>query len=104
MTPARGEVWWHEPPHRKSRPVLVITRNEAIDVLNRLLVVPTTTSVRDIPTHVHLDESDGMPHACALVLDNTFSPDKASLTRRITKLGPGKMDQVCRALNAAVSC
>lgn len=53
MSPARGEVWWHESLHRKPRPVLVITRDEATDVLNRLLVVPTTTSVRDIPTHVH---------------------------------------------------
>lgn len=60
--------------------------------------------MRDIPTHVPLDESDGMPHACALALDNTFSPRKALLTRRITKLGPERMDEVCRALTAATSC
>ncbi len=104
MTPARGEVWWHDSPYRKRRPVLVITRDEAIGALNRVLAVPTTTTARDIPTHVHLDESDGMPHACALALDNTFSPRKALLTERVTTLDPAKMASVCRALNAAAGC
>lgn len=104
MSPAHGEVWWHERPHRKPRPVLVLTREQAINVLNRVVVVPATRSAREIPTHVHLDESNGMPHACALALDNTFSPRKALLTRRITKLGVERMDEVCRALNTAVGC
>jgi mRNA-degrading endonuclease toxin of MazEF toxin-antitoxin module len=26
----RGEVWWHEPPDDKRRPVLILTRAEAI--------------------------------------------------------------------------
>ncbi len=104
LRPSRGEVWWHERPERKARPVLVITRNEAIDVLNRLLVVPATRTVRDIPTHVQLDEGDGMPYSCALALDNTFSPLKALLTERITTLTPGRMDEVCRALARATSC
>ena len=105
MNPARGEVWLLERSNRKPRSVLVLTRDEAIGVLNRVLVVPSTTrGARDIPTHVHLDESDGMREPCALALDNTFAPRKALLTRRITKLGPEKMDAVCRALVAATSC
>ena len=27
----RGEVWWHEPPDSKRRPVLILTRDEAVD-------------------------------------------------------------------------
>lgn len=105
MSPARGEVWLYERPDRKPRPVLVLTRDEAIGVLNRVLVAPTTTSgARDIPTHVWIDESDGMQESCALALDNTFAARKGVLTHRITALGPAKMDEVCRALNAATGC
>lgn len=104
MNPARGEVWLYERPAHKSRPVLVLTREEAIGVLDRVLVVPATRSVRDIPTHVRLDESDGMREPCALTLDNTFAPRKALLTHRITTLSPEKMDKICRALAVATSC
>jgi mRNA-degrading endonuclease toxin of MazEF toxin-antitoxin module len=41
---------------------------------------------------------------CALALDNTFPPSKALLTRRIAKLGPEKMAEVCRALRIATAC
>ena len=104
MSPARGEVWLYERPDRMSRPVLVLTRPEAIDTLSRILVVPATRSVRDIPTHVHLDESDGMREPCALALDNTFAARKALLTTRIAELGPQKMNEVCQALRMAAAC
>lgn len=84
--------------------MLVLTRDEAIDVLNRVLAVPLTRSVRDIPTHVHLDESDGMREPCALALDNTGPIAKGHLTRRIATLGPARMDEVCRALSMATGC
>jgi mRNA-degrading endonuclease toxin of MazEF toxin-antitoxin module len=32
----RGEVWWHEPPDSKRRPVLILTRDEAVDLDNTL--------------------------------------------------------------------
>jgi mRNA interferase MazF len=104
VNPTRGEVWLYERPDRKPRPVLVVTRAEAIDSLSRILVVPATRSVRNIPTHVHLDESDGMREPCALALDNIFAPRKALLTQRIAKLGPERMAEVCRALRMATSC
>ena len=104
MNPTRGEVWLYERPDRKSRPVLVLTRPEAIDSLSRILVVPATRSIRDIPTHVHLDERDGMREPCVLALDNTFAARKALLTTRIAELGPQKMNEVCQALRTAAAC
>ena len=35
---ARGELWWLETPDEKGRPVLVISRDEAIGVLRRVMV------------------------------------------------------------------
>jgi mRNA-degrading endonuclease toxin of MazEF toxin-antitoxin module len=84
--------------------MLVLTRNEAIAVLNRVIAVPVTRSLRDIATHVPLDRSDGMREPCALALDNLGPILKGHLTKRITTLGPERMSEVCRALAAAVAC
>jgi mRNA interferase MazF len=104
MSPTRGEVWWHEPPDAKPRPVVILTRDGAIDVLNVLIVAPATRNTRDIPTHVYLDKSDGMQGPCALSLDNISTVPKGYLTRRITALAPHRLTEICRALSAAVSC
>jgi mRNA-degrading endonuclease toxin of MazEF toxin-antitoxin module len=99
----RGEVWWSEHPIAGRRPTLILTR-EAIEQLSEILIVPATRSAREIPTHVHLDESDGMPWPCALTLDTTGPLARGLFIELITTLGPEKMDQVCRALNYATSC
>jgi mRNA interferase MazF len=104
LSPSRGEVWWYHRPDGQPRPVLVITRNEAIDKLNEILVVPATRTVRGIETEIAIDRDDGMPDACALSLDNTFLARKSLLTERITTLGPDKLHRVCTALSAAVAC
>ena len=73
-------------------------------VLNQVLAVPATRTIRSIPTEVPLDESDGMPAACVLSLDNVSLIRPAFLTERITALGPATMEAVCRALGVAAAC
>lgn len=101
---ARGEVWWYEHPGRDRRPHLVLTRDGAVAVLNQVLAVPATRTVRHIPTEVALDESDGMPVPCVLSLDNTTLIRPALCTERITRLGPARLQEVCRALAIATAC
>jgi mRNA interferase MazF len=100
----RGEVWWYEQPDEKPRPALILTRDEAMTKLRRIIAVPTTRTVRGIATEVGLTVEDGMPWPCALTLDNTFLARKALLTGQITMLGPERMYEVCRALAYATSC
>jgi mRNA interferase MazF len=100
----RGEVWWHEPPDRKARPVLILTRDEAIEGVFDLMAVPATKTIRGIPTEVEIGAADGMPIECALALDNTFSAQKVYFTTRITTLDSARMHRVCRALAYATSC
>jgi mRNA interferase MazF len=100
----RGEVWWYEYPEDKPRPALILSHDQAIARHHSVIAAPATSTVRGWDTEVALDKDDGMPQPCVLVLDNTFAARKALLTKRITKLGPEKMDQVCRALNTAVGC
>lgn len=103
--PARGEVWLHERPDRKARPVVVLTRDEAIGGLNKILVAPTTGTVRGLRTEVHVGPEDGLRQAGVLNLDNTFLAHKRYLTRRIAeRVGPHKMHEVCTALDKATGC
>jgi mRNA interferase MazF len=102
--PRRGEVWWVEVPDAGRRPALVMTRDAAIPMLNRLIVAPATRTIRNIPTEVILDAEDGMPAECVLSLDNLAVVAKSSLNGRITTLAPTRMADVCAALTAAIAC
>lgn len=82
----------------------MLTRQEAIRVRRRVVVVPATRRIRDIPTEVILSEEDGMPGRCALSLDNVTTLPKALLTERISRLRGERMVEVCRALGVATAC
>ena len=100
----RGEVWWADVPGDKPRPVLILTRERFIPRLTSLLVAPVTTSVRDIPTEVVLDRSDGMPVRCAANFDNTFTIGTVRLSERITTLTAERMEAACSAYRFAAGC
>jgi mRNA interferase MazF len=102
--PNRGEVWWMEHPEFGQHPACILTRQAAIPVLRTLLVAPATTQVRGIPTEVRLGPEDGVPWECVLTLDNVGPVRKALLTKRITRLGPVKLAELCAALNLAAGC
>ncbi|OWY60461.1 hypothetical protein B7486_69065 [cyanobacterium TDX16] len=99
----RGEVWWYEAEAGR-RPYLVLTRTEAVPVLNQVLAVPATRTVRGIPTEVPLDEGDGMPQSCVLTLDNISLIRPTRCSERITVLSPARMAEVCEALHRATAC
>jgi mRNA interferase MazF len=101
---ARGEIWWYEHPRAGRRPFLILTRTEAVAVLNQVLAVPATTTVRHIPTEVALGRRDGMPKACVLSLDNLALIRPALCTKRITTLSADQLSAVCEALRHATAC
>lgn len=101
---ARGDVWWYEDPRAGRRPFLILTRNEAIPVLNQLLAVPATRTIRRIPTEVPLGPEDGMPAECVLSLDNVTLVRPALCTLLITHLGERRMAEVCEAFSRATAC
>lgn len=100
----RGEVWWHEPPDAKRRPVLILSREETIGVVYDLIVCPATGTIRGLDTEVELGTEDGMPRSCVVNLANATSAEKAMLTQSVTTLSPAKMGEVCRALEVATGC
>jgi len=67
----RGEIRWYtfRPPDKR-RPVLVLTRDEVVNALSEIVVLPATRTVRGLETEVILHEDGGMPAECALNFDH----------------------------------
>jgi len=97
-------VWWYEDPRAGRRPFLILTRDEVIPLLNQVLAVPATRTIRDIPTEVSLGPDDGMPDDCVLTLDNVTLVRPSLCTARITRLNEATMERVCEALARATGC
>ena len=100
----RGDICWYAfTPPDKRRPVLLLTRDSAIPVLNAITIAPITSTVRNIPTEVVLTRDDGMPAVCAANFDNLQTVPKHRLGERITRLRAGRLDEVAKALSFALA-
>ena len=100
--PRQGEVWWAE-TEDKRRPVLVVTRSEAVPVLTGIVVAPVSCTIRDIPTEVQLGEAEGLPVECVASFDNMQRIRRSALAERVGDLGP-RRQQICAALRALADC
>jgi mRNA interferase MazF len=100
--PGQGEIWWAESEDMR-RPVLVVTRSEAVQVLTGIVVAPVTRTVRGIPTEIALGDTEGLPTECAATFDNLQRIRRSALTERIGALGI-RRDQICAALSALADC
>lgn len=102
VTPAQGDIWWAE-AEDKRRPVLVVTRTEAIPVLSWIVVAPITRTIRHIPTEVPLDVEEGLPEPCVAAFDNLQPIRKTFLTGYVGSLSP-RRQEICAALAAMSDC
>jgi len=101
----RGEVRWYRfRAPDKRRPVLVLTRNSALEFLGEVTVAPVTSTIRDIPSEVRLTPADGMPRECAVNLDHVQTVDRAKVGPLITTVSLAKMSEVRGALLFALGC
>jgi mRNA interferase MazF len=100
--PKQGEIWWAE-TERKRRPVLIVTRSEAIPVLIGVVVAPITSNAREIPTEIALGKDEGLSVECAASFDNLQMIRLSTLTERVGELAFAK-PQMCSALNALADC
>lgn len=95
----RGEVRWYQFSRPdKRRPVVILTRNSAIEYLGETTIAPITRTIRDIPSEVQLGLADGMPEVCAINLDHIQTVSKGKLGALITTLNEESMLQVRKAL------
>ncbi len=99
----KGEVWWADLPKPTGRrPVLVLTRDEAVRVRSYVTVAELTTNIRRIPTEVLLKKEDGLPKECVVNVDVINTIPKELLVEFIVRLGDEKMQAVEKALKFAL--
>jgi len=100
----RGEIWWTEQPKPIGRrPVVLLSRDEAYEVRNAVTVAQITTTVRNIPVEVPLDEKDGLPQKCVVNLDTITTLRIAILTKKVCSLSSEKIEQIDKAIKFALS-
>lgn len=77
---ARGEIFWAAlgPPAGR-RPVCVLTRDAAVEVLTALTCAPLTRTIRGIRSEVEVGPGEGLPEPCVITCDNLITVPKVVL-------------------------
>ncbi|MGO9323084.1 MAG: type II toxin-antitoxin system PemK/MazF family toxin [Terracidiphilus sp.] len=88
----------------KLRPVVVLTRDTAIEYLAYVTIAPITSTIRGAPSEVALGGEDGMKAPCAVNLHNAVTVPKDRLGRRVAQLHSSRMGEICAALRFSLGC
>lgn len=98
-------MWWCELPEVSRRPVVVLSRDDAIPMLRRAIVAPCTTTIRGLKSEVVLKPGDDpVPLRSAANLDSVENVPIATLTDHLGRLSDVRMREICDALAVAVDC
>ena len=101
----RGEIWTYDfRAPDKRRPVLIVTRNEAIEFLHSVMVAPITSTIRGLDSELLLGTAEGLKHESAANFDFLQTVEKARLTTYVGALTAAKQALICRALEFAAGC
>lgn len=102
---SRGQIrlCTFQPPDKR-RPVLVLTREEVISLLNTVMVAPITSAVRGAPSEVVIGIDEGLKRKSAINLDHVQTVAQSRLGRHVGSVSPDVMGRVCRALAIATGC
>lgn len=100
--PLQGEIWWADLPQPAGRrPVLILTRSDAIPQLSNITIAPLTRTIRDIDSEVILSPAHGVPSLCAISLENILTIQKRTLDKRVLRLDNDSMTAVFSAIRYA---
>ena len=98
----RGEIRWYTFALPDKRPpVLILTRDEVIEYLNEIIVVPITRTTRGLETEVILTPDDGMPVISALNFDHVALAQRQPIGTLICSLPEERWNEAWRALLTA---
>lgn len=101
--PNWAELWIVEAGGTR-RPALVLTRPEAVDRLDRILVALATTTIRGLPTEVAIGPAEGVDTDCVLNFDSPELLSRARFTSYVGSFPTTRWPEVCAALSFAINC
>ncbi|MDY7104348.1 MAG: type II toxin-antitoxin system PemK/MazF family toxin [Actinomycetota bacterium] len=100
----RGEIWFADVGRGGDRPVLVLTRDPIADRIDAVVVAALTTTVRGLLSELPVGRADGLDRECVVTFDNINTLRRSAFRRHVTTLRNDRMDDACRAMNAALGC
>jgi mRNA interferase MazF len=88
----------------KLRPVVVLSREDAIAVLHTVMVAPVTSTIRGIPSEVVIGTDEGLKHTSAINLDHVQTVEQSRLLRHLGRVRGEPLARLCQALAVAFAC
>lgn len=102
---SRGQIWLLARPRPdKRRPVLIVSRDSLIRVLDTVTVIAITRTLRGSPTEVELGPEEGLRGVSCADLCNLFTVRQSELGFFVGTVSARKMRDVCHALAVAAGC
>lgn len=100
----RGEIWLAQ-VGRKRRPVLVLTRDEVLEVRSLVTVAEITSTMRGLAAEVPIDhELAGLDQESAINCDGLHTIPQSVLTRHVGAIEQKDLKRVCAAIEYALGC
>lgn len=99
----RGEIWWAELPEPLGRrPVVLVSRAEAYDVRQNVVVIEVTTTVRGLATEVSVGRREGLARRCVANADGIHTVPKRCLSERAGRMNGERLERLDEALRFAL--
>ena len=90
----RGDVVWADLGESAGRrPVCIVTRDAAIEVLTAVTCAPITRAIRGIRSEVEVGSAEGLPEICVITCDNLVTIPKSVIDDQVV----GQLGLVQRA-------
>ena len=99
----RGDIWLLDLGARiGNRPVVVLTRQNVLDYLNKVTVAEVTTRGKGYPTEVYVGQKANLPKPSFVQADNIHTVSKNRLKKYLGTLDKGSMLEISRKIVLAL--
>jgi mRNA interferase MazF len=85
----------------KTRPVLILTREQVRPYLKSITVAPITSTVRGLSTEVEVGAANGLDHKSVVSCDNITTIPQTAIGRFLGYLDPAQEPALAHAIAAA---
>ena len=99
----RGEVWLAD-VGRTPRPVVVVTRDEVLEVRANVTVAEVTTQPRGLAVEFPIGADAGIDEPSVINCDGLHTVSQRRLTQRLGFVDHDVLAEVCGAIAVALGC
>jgi mRNA interferase MazF len=99
----RGDIWIIDLGGKGGkRPVVILTRQNILEYLNKVTVVEITTKGKGYPTEVYIDQKANLPKPSFVQTDNLHTISKERLEKYVGTLDADIMREVSQKVAMAL--